>query len=152
VNGLSEHKKILSGIGAAVFRNASTTVSNNTATAIAFNSQRYDTAGMHSTTVNPERITIKSAGIYSIAAHIVFAANSTGRRQLQIKLNATTIIALSEHAQTVGQIDSYSTSTIYKLAVDDYLEVYAYHLAGGDLAVTSSTNYSPEFRVHKIGD
>lgn len=49
---------------ARVTRTASQAVPNNDVTAIAFNSERYDTAAMHSDTTNPSRLRAPVSGIY----------------------------------------------------------------------------------------
>src|SRR5512139_267514 len=80
-------------IGCRVYNNAAINIANDTVTALTFNSERFDTNGIHSTALNTGRLTCQTAGTYVITAHAAFAANATNRRQITIRLNGATIIA-----------------------------------------------------------
>jgi hypothetical protein len=105
---------------------------------------------MHDTSTNNSRLICKTAGKYQINANIAWALNATGVRELGLFLNGTTGIA---YVSVPGSatLSEQSISTLYDLAVNDYVEVSVYQTSGGALNVTASPNYSPEFMMGRIG-
>lgn len=138
-------------ISARIYNSGVFAVPNNTATAITFDSERYDTDSIHSTSSNTSRLTCKTAGKYHISTSLGYASNTTGRRYSQFRVNGTAIIALAEtDCQAVG-FAHHAFSTSYDLAVGDYVEVLAYQNSGGALNVVAASNYSPEFMMERVG-
>src|SRR5262252_6806646 len=81
------------------FHNAAQSVTSGTPLALALNSERFDQAGnaadsMHDNSTNNSRLTAKYAGVYQITGNVEWAANSTGVRSLQIRLNGSTILGI----------------------------------------------------------
>jgi hypothetical protein len=141
-------------IGARAYNSANVTISNNTTTALTFNSEHYDTdpnGEIHSTSSNTGRLTCRTAGAYYAWGMSQLAANATGRRLLQIRLNGSTIIGLAEipnagaAAPTTIQVD-----TIYQLAANDYLELLIFQDSGGNLDALAQSSYSLQFGMAKI--
>ena len=119
--------------------------------ASAFNSERYDTDGMHSTVTNNSRITINTAGLYLIGGHGEFAANSSGTRFIGIRVNGSAYIAASLH-DVAGTLNGYvSIATVYKFAATDYAELYFAQTSGSTLNLASAVATSPEFHATWIG-
>ena len=116
--------------------------------ALTFNSERVDVGAMHDTVTNTSRLTVPSggAGLFLIGGCIEFAANATGLRGVQIRLNGSTIIAIQE-APSVGAGSAHpiAVTTAYQLADGDYLELMGKQSSGGSLNMLATTNYSPEF-------
>lgn len=136
-----------------IFNSASQSPANITETALTFDSERFDTDNMHSTSVNTSRITINTAGLYSIAGMMSWAANGTGIRQIGIRLNGATYVALVLVASSgAGAATLMNVGTLYRFAVNDYVELVGYQSSGGALAVAVNGNYSPEFTACRIGD
>lgn len=138
-----------------VFHNASQNTTSGVSLALAFNSERFDQAGgasstMHDTVTNNSRLICRYAGIYYIAGNWNMAANASGQRQIQIRLNGATNIATSLilPSGTYGTITTIST--VYSLAVNDYVELIAFQDSGSTLAITSAGNYSPEFSMVRV--
>jgi hypothetical protein len=136
------------------YHNAAQSIANATGTAVALNSERVDTDGFHDSSTNNTRLTVPSglAGKYQITAHIAWGAGSVGVRQLQLRLNGTTIIA----DNTISPPGAFAFSvppvtTMYTLAVGDYVEIVVTQSSGGALDVISSGNISPEFSMVRIG-
>lgn len=130
-----------------VYNTTDLSIATGTPTAATFNSERWDNGGMHSTASNTSRITIPSGGggIYQVSGHIVWAANATGVRSLQLRVNGTTTIAVTDANSVSANTLSMSVSTLYALAAADYVELIVYQTSGGNLNVTAVSNYSPEF-------
>ena len=137
--------------GARVYNDAAESIAPG-ATALTFNSERYDNGGLHSTASNTSRLTAQKAGKYSITGHAQFAANATGVRGLWLRLNGATLIA-GLYVPSVGAVLSsvLSVETVYHLAGTDYVELLAYQDSGGDLSVQVAANYSPEFAMQWLG-
>lgn len=137
-------------IGARVYNSANISINNATVTALTFNSERYDTDSMHSTSVNTGRLTCTRAGKHSGMAHIEFASNATGYRSVLIKLNGTTYIAVDNKPAVNGDNTQFSVPFSYDLVVGDFVTVEVFQSSGGSLNVNASGNYSPEFMMHRI--
>lgn len=139
-------------VGARVHNNAPITLTTGVPTALTFNSERFDSGSVHSTSVNTSRLTAPVAGTYDIKGHASFAANATGVRNLDIRLNGTTVIASQLQPAASGIITTVSVPTTYQLAANDYVELVAFQSSGGDLNVNAAGNYSPEFVMYRLGD
>jgi hypothetical protein len=129
--------------GWRVFNSANISIPNNTDTMLTFDSETYDD-GYHKTTVQNNRITIKSAGRYNIGANIEWANLTIGTRVVYFLLNSTTIIAATEWAAL-----RMSLSMDYAFIAGDYIEVWVKQNSGGALNVVA-TAYSPVFYGHGI--
>jgi len=119
---------------------------------LALDSERYDTDTIHDTVTNNSRLTCKTAGKYLIIGNIRFAVNATGSRGVRAYLNNTTVVG--EHVEVVasaGTVTVLHISTIYDLAVNDYVELQGFQSSGGALNMEQAANYAPEFMIQKIG-
>lgn len=134
-------------LGARVYNSADITLTTGVLTALTFDSERWDDAGFHSTSVNTNRLTIPQAGRYLVGASIVFASNATGIREVYLFLNNTTRIADELRPAVSGSSTRIVINTVYAFAVGDYLECYAYQDSGGNLNVTAAGNYTPEYWI-----
>jgi hypothetical protein len=116
--------------------------SSGTAQPITFDTERYDTDGMHSTSVNTDRITFTTAGLYLVEGGVQWDANATGVRYLAIRLNGSTIIRLKQDnaVNDLGQI----VSTVYKFAAADYVQLMAFQNSGATRTIVAAGNYTPE--------
>jgi len=149
--GLPTWGKVLAGnIGVLpscrVYHDANQSIPSVTDTVLAFNSERWDTDSMHDLVTNNSRITIKTAGKYAIFAHIEFAANDAGYRQMHFLLNGATYIAFNEQPTSgSGDPARLTLATLWDFAVDDFVQVRVRHNIGANLNVNSGSAYSPEF-------
>lgn len=140
-------------VGARAYNSGNIAISNNTVTALTFDSERFDTDTIHSTSTNTGRLTCNTAGKYLIIAQVQWAAAAGGRRAVRIRLNGSTNIAIEEEGSVADAIGNpqFTVSTIYDLSVSDYVECVVYHTQGGPLNVSANGNWSPEFMMHRIG-
>ena len=139
-----------------VFHNAAQSITSGVTTALAFNSERFDQAGgasstMHDTVTNNSRLTAQYAGIYWIWGNVDFASNSTGYRQLFIRLNGATEIADEINPAVATTVTRIIVNCPYALAVNDYVELCVVQTSGGALNVSSTGNLSPEFGMVRVG-
>lgn len=128
-----------------VRNSADISIPNNTLTVLTFNAERFDTDGMHSTSVNTGRITFATAGKYIIGGDIEWVGNVTNVRLIGIRLNGATIIAYADQINSDTAVLRQSVVTLYQFAAGDYVELLAYQNSGGALTVSALGNYSPEF-------
>lgn len=129
-----------------VYNSANISISNATNTALTFNSERWDTDTMHSTSTNTGRLTFTTAGKYLITAHVRFAANATGMRNVTVRANGSTILASNQRDASAGSWETdFSFSTLYAFNAADYVELLVYQDSTAALDVTVTANYSPEF-------
>lgn len=120
---------------ARVYNNANISCSNGVNVVVTFNSERWDNAGLHSTSANTSRLTAPVAGKYLIFAHIAWAnTDTTGYRRLGLQHNGATKIA--GHILN-GDVDDsrMSVSTVWDLAVGDYVEVLVFQGSAGALSI-----------------
>ena len=140
--------------GARAYHNVDQAIPNNTWTAVALNSELYDTDAIHDNVTNNSRLTCKTAGVYVITGHIDLEESTTGLRSLFIRLNGTTYIAEYQSNNVEGGPGfSWITSiaTIYKLAVNDYVELMIRQTSGGSLDLKAYASTSPHFAMQRIG-
>lgn len=134
-----------------VYHSANQSVSSGAAlAALAFDSERFDTDGMHDTATNNSRITIQTAGVYAVAVGISWSGTSSGPYVTTIRLNATTDIAYQYTVYTSSPAPGAGlryvlTAPPYKFAAADYVEVFVAQTTGGSLNVLATGNYSAEF-------
>lgn len=137
-----------------VYHTSAQALANGTATALAFNSERFDTGSMHDTAANTTRLTAPSAGKYLIIGHVRFATSGdTTNRSLWVRLNGTTAIGEVEAPAGGGtQPLKMNVTTLYQLNAGDYVELVALQNTGGALNIDVIANSSPEFMMIRSGD
>lgn len=138
---------------ARIYNSGNLSINNATATALTFDSERWDTAALHSTAVNTSRLTAPVAGRYQVSATVRFDANATGVRWVFFRLNGATDYAshLIQAVTTGGNPTDIAVSTLVNLAVNDYMECFVYQDSGGALNVAAAGNFSPEFMMQYLG-
>lgn len=145
-----------SGIPACrAYNNANIAISNATTTALTFNSERFDSDTMHSTSSLTGRITFTTAGVYWLAATVVWQSNSTGYRWVAIRINGTTTYVGGDLRNAVsGTTTEQNPSCIYAFTAGQYAEVVVYQTSTGSLNVentVSATTLAPEFMAVRVG-
>lgn len=141
---------------ARVTHSLAQSISSATNTALAFNTERYDQDGLgtstiHDNTVNNTRLICRVAGKYSIGGNVEWAANATGVRDVFLRLNGSAYIAYSRFSTVVASTIQQGIATDWELAVNDYVELVVFQNSGGGLNVNSTSAYSPEFWMHRVG-
>lgn len=130
----------------SVFNSVAQSLANSTLTVLNANSEAFDSDAMHSTVTNNSRITIQTAGRYEFCATVFFASDPDGTRFIEFIVNGTTRYNIMQIASAGASQETILTgSRKLDLAVGDYVEVRARHIAGAALDVTLnefSTEYS----------
>jgi len=142
----------LRGIGARVYNSGNISINNASDTILTFDSERFDTDTMHSTSSNTGRLTATTAGVYDIKAQIEWAATAnTGFRQGFIILNGITNLAAERYYLAANEVLWLNIQTTYELAAGDYVEIQVHQTSGAALNVLYAANVSPEFSMVKVG-
>jgi hypothetical protein len=139
---------------ARVYNSGAIDPTTSTWVTLTFDSERFDTDGVHSTSSNTERLTVPAggAGLYSIGACVEFDTSGIGDsghvRGIRLLLNGTTVIASNFGAGNIWDGSNafdgvMMLETLYALSVADYVEVQVY--TSWDVNVGATGNYSPEF-------
>jgi hypothetical protein len=133
-----------------VSKSAHQSIADEQIVPITFDIEAFDTDSIHDNVTNNSRLTCKTAGKYIITGNIVYAVNATDFRSAIIRVNGATIInyANAQALTNVGVTSCISTTTIYDLAINDYVELCAYHSAGVALNVMLDTT---NFAMVKVG-
>lgn len=127
-----------------VYNSANLSIGNGSFSALTFNSERYDTDSMHSTSVNTSRITMATAGIYHYGCTVYFATSGTGYRTIRVMLNGTTSLGYVELPPPSATGCGLYLAGDYAFAANDYIEFQVYQNSGGALNALAGGNYSPE--------
>lgn len=128
-------------VSARVTKSAVESISNGTETALAFDQEDFDTHAQHDNSTNNERLTCKIAGKYLITASAQFAANGTGQRFAWIRHGGSTKLAGTGQDAGASEQTRLSVSTIYELAVGEYVEVTVWQNSGGALNIQTNLTH-----------
>jgi hypothetical protein len=123
---------------ASVTRTADLSVNNNAPTTIAFNTEFFDTADLHSNTVNPSRLSAPEAGIYQVSANVTWLQNASGSRTLTVNVNGSSAARMSDSRTPVNGATSQSVSGLLQLAAGDYVEARVFQDSGSTLTISST--------------
>lgn len=140
-------------IGARVTHDAAQSIPHETDTALAFNTERFDTDAFHDTVTNNDRLTCTVPGTYLIIGNAAYANNGSGWRELWIEHNGTTIIGgkVSQAYVHANTPTALCVSTVYNLALNDYLKLKTWQTSGGGaLNVVATAGYIPTFLMIKV--
>ena len=143
--------------GARAYHSVNQSIASGGTVFLSFDSENYDTDNIHDLVINNGRLTGRTAGKYHIFAHCQFNVQAGGRRIWIIRLNGVTRISQAE----IGSIADGTAfpvlfaSTVYDLAVDDYVEIGVFQNSGFAINIISnagSGNFdTPVFGMQKIG-
>ena len=140
-------------VGVACYSSVGINISNNTATAMTWDSENFDSDGFHSTSSNTSRITIPSGkgGKYMVTAFGGWQSSSSGRRFMSIYKNGSLYsdnLALGASADSGGIYAGFSY--LISLAAADYIEIYVQQNSGSTLNFGAGNN-SGAFQVTYLG-
>jgi hypothetical protein len=128
------------------YNDADISISGSSWNTLTFNSERWDTNGMHSTSSNTDRLTVPANGdgIYTIKGHI--RVTSDPNMTVRILLNGSTEIAKTSRFYDSGSGPTYldiPIATDYELSAGDYVQLQIN--PGSAETVKAAGSYSPEF-------
>jgi hypothetical protein len=133
-----------------VFNTTDITTNNGAAKLLTWDSETFDTAGMHSTTSNTDRITIQTAGLYIVNVVTFWDVDPDGVRFVAISKNDNgtfgtgTTISFAQYAPPAAASPAFSVSQAARFAVGDVLRIYVIQDAGGNLLLFGTNSGSPQ--------
>ncbi|HYE78415.1 MAG TPA: hypothetical protein VEI97_10535 [bacterium] len=122
----------------------SQSIATSTVTTLTFDTESYDTDTLWAGGA-PTRITFTTAGKYAVFGHARFASNTTGQRQLLIRLDGTTNIASVNLRAGSTDVTDVAIYTEYVFTAGQYVELQAHQDSGGNLDVQTSGVLTPVF-------
>jgi len=134
---------------ARVYNNAAIDPAPGGWVTLTFNTERFDTDAMHSTSTNTGRLTVPTGGdgLYLIGGNLELDSGGGAGgsdKGIRILLNGTTPIAVNFNEMLSTGVDTViAISTVYALTAKDYVELQVY--TEGDVNVLADGNFSPEF-------
>lgn len=141
-------------IGCRVYNSIDLSIADNTETDVTFDSERFDTAGLHSTSSNTERLTAQADGYYHIGGSVQWASSVLGTRAVGIRYNGTGNYITLAHASnmTAASLGRRNVDAVYYLNAGDYVTLTVYHTVGGGTPtnLVSVANHSPEFWMYRV--
>lgn len=114
-------------------------IPNATFTALTFNTEDFDIWDLHESVTHPTRLTIPTTlpGIWIVRANVTFAANATGTRAIELRLNGSTVTAGPNGVFALASgTTAIQVVTSFNLSAGDYIEALAYQDSGGALNAT----------------
>lgn len=127
-------------------------LASGAATVLAFDTVRIDNDAIHDPAVNNSRLTCKTAGDYLIFGTILWAVSAVGARYLFLRLNGATLLDDDELDSAGATANpSLRVGTVWRLAVNDYVELVAQQGSGGALSVLKNNAFTPEFGMVRLG-
>lgn len=122
-------------------------ITSGVATAVLFDGEDEDAYGMHSTTVNPDRVTVPIASLYVVTAQVSI---STGvGTYLDVRKNGTSVGI--DTAKPDSTNDWTVTTRPIRCAANDYFQAFVAHSAGSDRNVSYTPDRSPYLSVRWVG-
>jgi len=137
--------------GARVYNSVNQAIPTGNYYAVTFDSERYDTDGIHSTVSNTSRLTCKTAGKYLIIGQVRFASGGTGIRYLRARVNGVDYIGANKEDEIGTEAKMFMMSTIWDMAVNDYVELMVWQNSGGNLNIVVEAKDFNEFMMQRIG-
>jgi len=137
--------------GARAYHDAQQSIPHATYTTLAFNSERWDTDTIHDPVTNNSKLTCKTAGVYVITGHIRWQIGGTGLRFIGILLNNNAWIAGFRCMTADVMAMEMSIASIWKMAVNDFVEIEVYQRQGSARFIEISPYFTPEFGMQRVG-
>lgn len=127
-------------LGCSAYNNGTQSLLDAVASPVLFGAEDWDTAGMHSTSVNTSRLTVPVglAGRWSFSYGVSFPANGAGIRSAVLRKNGGSDVndlvgSATFGVGTAATLTSLHAERTVELAEGDYIELYAYQSSGGAL-------------------
>jgi hypothetical protein len=149
-NGALGTGEFSSSIPAAhVTRTAAQSIPSGFTTTLAFNTERYDTANMHSNATNNSRLTAPVTGIYAVTAQVEWAPDTDGIREVALEKNGTVPIARVNAVQSSEVPPVQEVTTEVRLQAGEFVRAVVGQDNSGAVAlnVTKDPEYTPEFSM-----
>lgn len=150
LNSLRDALNFLLNTPLAILNQANAqSVANATPTAITYDGTFLDTYGGHSNSTNNSRYTAQVAGWYFCKAGVVWAANATGNRAIQLYKNGVAYPYSWQVAPAPGTFNDpgVETAALVQLNAGDYVEAWTEQNSGGALSTAVVSTIASNMQV-----
>jgi hypothetical protein len=136
---------------ARVTKTASASVANATHTVCTMDGgARFNVGGMYSGGAQT-KLTAQKAGSFFFLGNQAYQANASGSRIGSIRRNGGNNIGRNGLPSAGGGEDTIlQVSSVWKMALNDYVEMFAWQDSGGGLNLVKAANYSPELMAVEL--
>lgn len=118
----------------------------NTVTALAFDAEDTDNDSIHDTATNTSRLVCRTAGVYSVVAHVEWSAGAGRELWIRQTLASGGTKILGE---TNADVSRQSVAAIAEMAVGDYIELVVYTTSATTTSMAG--NNIPACAIVKVG-
>jgi hypothetical protein len=140
-------------VGCSLYQTAgSTSITNGTYVAMAYDAERFDTHGFHDNVTNNSRITIPAGlgGYYLVRMNTRFDLSAVGTRQGALFVNGVQVSDNPEYTPSAAVYVSAIGSLILNLNAGDYLQHAVRQTTAGALSIYARNEELP-FQVQFLG-
>jgi hypothetical protein len=139
---------------ARLTHSATQSATTSTYTAHLFNTETFDTDGIHSTSVNTSRFTIVTTGKYRLSGAIGWAGNATGRRIQAWYKNGVIISggAIAAVATSASSIVLGAPTITAQLTAGDYVELFGWQDSGGALNMNPGAGFDSFAEIQWVSE
>lgn len=140
------------GWHAGAFNSGAQSIPNNAGTALTYNTNAYDTSGIHSTSVNPTRFTVPAGlgGTWFAYCQVSFATSLIGASNaMALSMNINGTPTNNQVTAPVSIIFGPTLTLGVPLLMNagDYMECIGYQATGGALNTAATTTLAALFRL-----
>jgi hypothetical protein len=142
----------ITNIRASATNSGAQTIPNSSGTVLTFNTNTYDTAGIHSTVSNTSRFTVPAGqgGNYLATCQVTWATNSdvTNIRALALSVNGTgTAYQVTGVGSATFQL-SQLLPALLVMSAGDYMECSVFQASGGNLNTVAANTFGSLIRLN----
>lgn len=125
---------------------ADQSTSTGVAVTVALNTEHSDTASIHDTATNNERLTAPVAGYYVITGAITWDGAAGGQRTLYLRYNGSDFIDIAESDVPGANRFTQTVHAIYYLNAGDYVDMRAVQSSGGTVAIKNMGGFGATYK------
>ena len=135
-----------------VYKSGAQTITTNTTTTVTWDSETFDSDGMHDTSTNNSRLTAIVAGKYIVGSTLVYSEVSDHMIAILLTKNGSYIAGHEQNTPVGGSNfhNGISVTTLIDLAADDYVSVRTEHKRGSNLDIIVA-NPGNSFWMSRVG-
>jgi hypothetical protein len=135
--------------GASLHRAAAQSIPNNTSTAVAFDTEDWDTDNYHDPVTNTSRLTIPFTGKYRITAQVALLDSAAGSERTGfLYKNGTTILELTRLGPRTSS--TFPVGGEFALAAGDYVELMIFQDSGSAQNTNTNAGQWPMIAIQRI--
>lgn len=132
---------------------ATTSINDNSETAISWDSEDFDVGNLHDVVTNPERITIPTGGdgLYLVVGQVKWATSASGKKRgLRVYVDATLNLAHDGAADDDGDGMTQQVAGLVNLTAGQYLTLKVEQDTGGALDIEGSSVNETSFMCTRL--